>query len=78
MDDSKLLDAAEAYEAEKDCWGVRTNKVAGCYEIFRHQSDEIVDPKVMASTTGRATAENEHLEMSRIAAMKAAAAVLAD
>ena len=74
--ESRLLDAAEAYEAEKERWGVRINKVAGCYEIFRHQSDWIVDPRVMASMTGKETAEHECQEMSFLAAMKAAAEIL--
>ena len=72
MDDSTLIDAAEAYEKELARWNVRRNKAfrPPRFEIIR--SDDTGEPVVMASTTGNDTAENEEFEMSRIAAMKAA------
>jgi hypothetical protein len=76
MDDSALIEAAEAYDHERARWGVRRNKAFSPprYEIFRSGDDG--DPVVMASTTGDDTADYERHEMSAVAAMKAALATL--
>jgi hypothetical protein len=74
--DSRLLDAAEAYDHERSRWNWRRNKAYSpvrC-EVFRIGDDD--EPAVMAWTTGEETAAHEANEMGALAAIKAALAVL--
>jgi hypothetical protein len=68
----QLLDAADAYEAEKARWLIRTNKMAMDFPIEVCRRDDDGEPVVVIGTRHPATADNERAEQSMAAAMRAA------
>jgi hypothetical protein len=74
LPDSKILAMAEAYEAERILWGVRTNKWVGVYEVIRCPSDG--DPEVRASASTNEGAMDSMDIRRKHAAMRAALAAL--
>lgn len=75
MNDCQFLEASEAYEAEKDRWSVRRNKLKDQeYEVVRNDDDG--EPVLQASCWKEDVARYERDERAAIAAMKAAAVVL--